>query len=197
MLDAFEAQKFYELTKLKKKCLVSIEQSRKKYSEILDQISLAQQQLTKQRQKGLNVSKSLQSIKKAKKLLIAGDYSEAKQLVDEALKSTIDSSKLKKEIEEKLKKMEKEIDTFKKNDKSVISIEDQFKLAQETFKAADYEGTLEYLNECEQKLTELADDSDKKKYKKLAIDSIPRIKNKAVNLDNSLEKMRAEITKML
>jgi tetratricopeptide (TPR) repeat protein len=159
MKQAFDNQKYLELPKLKTKCLVSIEQSRKKYSEVLDRISLAQQQLTKQRKKGYNVTNSLKALKDAKKLLIKGDYTAAQQMVEDALSITIDSSKQRKEIEDKLAKLASELKSAKKKNLDIDSAEEKFHLAREAFEFTDNKSASKYLDECEQLLTELFEKS--------------------------------------
>ncbi|MCK5561774.1 MAG: DUF835 domain-containing protein, partial [Thermoplasmata archaeon] len=85
MQEAFSANKYLELPNLKKKCLLEIEKSRTKYSEVLVKIGVTQKKLSEKHKQGVNIFASVNAIKEAKKFLIAGDYDQAIELTNKSL----------------------------------------------------------------------------------------------------------------
>lgn len=90
----------------------------------------------------------------------------------------------------------KEAANVAKGRESLISLRSCVIKTRESLKATS-SLLIDLLNSLPEDIRDNLDDSDLKKYKKLARDSLLQIKHKAANLDNSLEKMRAEIKDML
>ena len=150
MKELFNAYKYLELPKLKQKCLIAVEESRKKYSEVLNKIGLAQKELGKLQKEGVDTSNSVQIIKEAKKMLITGDYEEALQLTNKGIELTTEIPKERIELELKLKTLEEKLESARAQNSNVGSAEQILEKVKEALNNANYPDGLKYASECDQ-----------------------------------------------
>jgi len=150
MKELFNTYKYLELPKLKQKCLIAVEESRKKYSEVLNKIGLAQKELGKLQKEGVDTSNSVQIIKEAKKMLITGDYEEALQLTNKGIELTTEIPKERIELELKLKTLDEKLETARAQNINVESAEQILEKVKEALDNASYPDGLKYAAECDQ-----------------------------------------------
>jgi hypothetical protein len=95
MKEATDQKKYGELPQLKNDCLKAIEESRNEYTSLIASIKNAQEQIGKLSDKNLDIQDSNNLLKKAKRLLMSGDYSKAREITKEC--SELTEELLKKE----------------------------------------------------------------------------------------------------
>jgi hypothetical protein len=83
MKETFEANEYKQLPKLKNDCVAAIEASRKEYKEILESIKNTQKKIVEMNKEDIDVGDCNKLLKKAKRKLMAGEYSEAQEITQE------------------------------------------------------------------------------------------------------------------
>jgi len=90
---AYDENEIHKIQKLKNKCLNKIEKNRSDYKEILDNIKTVQEKNKELNKLGLDIKECKQLLKKAKKLLISGNYTQASELTNKCIELTSELAK--------------------------------------------------------------------------------------------------------
>ena len=88
MKQCFETNDYQKLPELKNDCLKSIEKSRDIYKNLLSEIKTAQKQYNLISKQGMEDDECKKLLKKAKMLVISGDYEEARKMISGCVERT-------------------------------------------------------------------------------------------------------------